>query len=97
MTRNPFKTSNKLSDPSGPRPDNSWLKYVTDSHLEWLMDTVDMQRRGVLMSREDAEHYAIIKEQAETFMARAKAEHWSEADKRARLLAWDDEYIVVGR
>ena len=77
------------------KPDNSWLKYVTDSHLEWLMDTVDRQRRGVLMSDEDAEHYNIIKEQAETFMAQAELEHWSEADKRVRRLAFHGSNIVV--
>jgi len=97
VTRNPFKTSNKLSDPSGPRPNNAWLKFVTDSHLDLLMELVDQQRRGQPLSKEDSHYYIAIKEQAEAFMEQAKTEHWSEADKRARLLAWSDEYIVVGR
>lgn len=89
--RPPAFSRDKTSDRSGR---NSWLKFVTDSHLEWLMDTVDRQRRGTLMNKEDVEHYAIIKEQAETFMARAKLENWSEADKRARMLAWHGSRIV---
>ena len=95
--RPPASSRNKASNKSNKSERagrNRWLKYVTDSHLEWLMDTVDRQRRGVLMSDEDAEHYTVIKEQAEAFMAQAKTEHWSEADKRARMLAWSDTYIV---
>ena len=78
----------------GPKPDNSWLKYVCDPHLELLMDLVDQQRRGVPLSREDSFHYIAIQEQAETFMARAKAEHWTEEDKRARMLAWQSSNLV---
>ena len=93
-SRNKGKSSNK-SNKSERAGRNRWLKYVTDSHLEWLMDTVDRQRRGVLMSDEDAEHYTVIKEQAETFMAQAEAGNWSEADKRIRMLAWHGSNIVV--
>ena len=84
------------SDPSGPRPDNRWLKYVTDSHLEWVMDIVDRIRRGEVLDDEDAECYSVIKEQAETFMALAKLENWSEEDKRIRMLAWHGQ-CMAGR
>ena len=90
--KHPWRQPAFSSDPSGPN--NSWMLFVCDPHLELLMELVDMQRRGVLMSREDAEHYAIIKEQAETFMARAKAEHWTEEDKRARMLASQSSNLV---
>ena len=73
--------SNKSGKPA-------WLKFVTDSHLEWLMDMVDRIRRHEALDDEDAECYSVIKEQAETFMARAKLENWSEEDKRVRMLAW---------
>ena len=102
---NPFKTSkppassrNKASNKfnkSERTGRNRWLKFVTDSHLELLMELVDQQRRGVLMSDEDAEHYTVIKEQAETFMAQAEAGNWSEEDKRVRMLAWHGSNIVV--
>ena len=58
------------------------------------MELVDMQRRGQSLSREDSFHYIAIKEQAETFMARAKLERWSEADKRARMLAWQSSNMA---
>ena len=67
---------------------NTWLKYVTDSHLEWLMDAIDRMQRGEVLNDEDAECYSVIKEQAETFMEQAKLENWSEEDKRVRMLAW---------
>ena len=91
--RSPFKAS----DPSSPKPNNSWLKFVCDPHLELLMELGDQQRRGELLSREDSFHYIAIKEQAEEFITQAEAERWTEEDKRARMLAWDDAYIVVGR
>lgn len=91
-----FNKSNKFyKDERSDR--NRWLKFVTDPHLELLMALVDQQRRGKPLSRTDSFHYCAIKEQAEDIMAAAKAEHWSEADKRARMLAWDDAYIVVKR
>jgi len=93
--KNPFKTSDKLSDPSGPSSGKpAWLKYVTDSHLEWLMDAIDRLERGEALDDEDAECYSVIEKQAETFMARAKLENWSEEDKRVRMLAWDGSGIV---
>ena len=79
------------------KPDNSWLKFVTDPHLELLMELVDQQRRGQRLSKEDSHYYITIKEQAEAFITQAAAERWTEADKRARMLAWDDAYIVVKR
>ena len=87
------KASNKFNK-SERAGRNRWLKFVTDSHLEWLMDTVDRHQHGVLMSDEDAECYTVIKEQAETFMAQAELEHWSEEDKRVRMLAFHGSNIV---
>ena len=89
--RPPAPSRNKSG---GPKPDNSWLKFVHDSHLEWLMDMVDRVERGEVLDDEDSEHYAIIKEQALTFMARAKAENWTEADKSARMLAWQSSTLA---
>ena len=72
---------------SRDKPNNSWLKFVCHPHLELLMSLDDQQRRGISLSREDNYHYIAIQEQAEEFMAQAEAEHWTEADKRARMLA----------
>ena len=80
--KNPFKTSDKSN-----KSDNAWLPFVCDSHLEWLMDMMDRMRRGEVLDNEDAEHYAIIQEQAERFMAQAEAENWTEDDRRLRM-AW---------
>lgn len=76
------KSSNKSN-----KPDNTWLKFVSDSHLEWLMDMGDRIRRGELLDAEDAECYTVIQEQAETFMTQAEAERWSEEDRRVHM-AW---------
>lgn len=106
--KNPFKTSkppafyrgksgNKSFNKDERSGRNAWLKFVTDPHLELLMELVDQQRLATPLSREDSFHYCAIKEQAEDIMAAAKAEHWTEADKRVRMLAWDDAYIVVKR
>ena len=76
---------------------SAWLKFVCDPHLELLMELVDQQRRGQRLSKEDSHYYITIKEQAEAFITQAAAERWTEADKRARMLAWDDAYIVVKR
>ena len=84
--KHPWRQPAFSSDPSGPN--NSWLKYVCDPHLELMMDLVDQQRRGQRLSKEDSHYYIAIKEQAEAFMAQARTEHWSEADKRARMLAF---------
>ena len=73
---------------------NTWLKYVTDSHLEWLMDAIDRMQRGEVLDDEDAECYSVIQKQAEKFMEQAKLENWSEEDKRVRMLAWDGSGIV---
>ena len=89
----PFNKFNK-DERSGR---NRWLKYVTGPHLEWLMDTVDRQRRGIRMNKEDSEHYNIIKAQAEEFMAEAMEQRWTDADKRDRSLALDDEAPMAGR
>lgn len=90
--RNPFKTS----DPSSPSSDNTWLKFVCDSHLEWLMDMIDRIRRGELLSDEDAEHYSVIQEQAETFMAQAEAGNWTEDERRVRMVNawWEDNHAT---
>ena len=77
----------------GPKPDNSWVKYVCDSHLEWLMSWVPIRttprgelQRGKELDVEDTERYNIIKEQAEMFMAQAKAEKWTEDERRVRMV-----------
>ena len=66
---------------------SAWLPFVCDSHLEWLMDAIDRIQRGEVLDAEDTEHYNIIKEQAERFMAQAEAERWPEDDRRLRM-AW---------
>ena len=93
--KHPWRQPAFSSDPSGPN--NSWMPFVCDPHLELLMELVDQQQRGELLSREDSFHYIAIKEQAEEFITQARTERWTEEDKRARMLAWDDAYIVVGR
>lgn len=71
---------------SSPKPDNSWLKYVCESHLEWLMDLVDRMRRGELLDDEDAFDYNSIREQAETIMTIAIAENWSKEECRVNMI-----------
>ncbi len=82
--RSPFKTSG-TSDGPGPKPNNSWLKFVTDAHLDWLMDMILRMQRGEVLDADEAECYNIIKEQALTFMAQAEAEHWSEEERLVRV------------
>ena len=94
MTQHRWRQPAFSSDPSGPRPDNAWLKFVTDSHLELLMELVDQQRRGQRLSKEDSHYYIAIKEQAEEFMAQAKREHWSQQDRRDRMLAWHSSNLA---
>ena len=89
----PFNKFNK--DERGGR--NRWLKFVTDPHLEYLMDMEDRVRRGELLDDEAVEHYNIIKAQAEEFMAEAFDQRWTDADKRDRMLALDDEAPMAGR
>ena len=98
VVRSPFKTSAfSRNKPSGPTPDNRWLRYVTDPHLSLLMSLVDQQRRGERLSREDSYHYCAIKEQAEDMMATADSEQWTEEDRRVRMLALDTEVPMAGR
>ena len=73
---------------------NTWLKFVCDSHLEWLLSFVAIRttpreelQRGEVLGVEDTERYNIIKEQAERFMEQAEAENWTEDDRRLRM-AW---------
>lgn len=88
--RPPAFSRDKSNKPGKP----AWLKFVTDSHLEWLMDAIDRMQRGELLDDEDAECYSVIQKQAETFMEQAKLENWSEEDKRVRMLAWHGSGIV---
>ena len=80
--RHPAFSRNKSN-----KPNNAWLPFVCDSHLEWLMDAIDRLQRGEVLDAEDTEHYNIIKEQAERFMVQAEAEGWPEDDRRLRM-AW---------
>ena len=74
------------SDPSSPKPNNPWIPFVCDSHLEWLLDMMDRLQRGEELDAEDTEHYNIIREQAYTFMAQAEVENWSEEERRVRMI-----------
>ncbi len=84
--RPPAFSRDKTSDKSGR---SEWLKFVCNTHLEWLMDMVDRVQRGEPLSDEDTEQYSVIREQAETIMAQAGAESWTEEERRECMVdAW---------
>ena len=84
--RSPFKTKNRPSKPNS----RTWVAFVNDSHLEWLLSWVPSNRQVTAeheMDTDDLERYNYIKEQAEELMAKLDAENWTEAVRRVRM-AW---------
>ncbi len=96
MTKHSWRQPASFRDKTHAPSDRSatWVAFVNDDHLLWLMEWIPggvpqlkHEREGgdrYVMDTDEFECYNHIKEQAEALMARPDAEHWTAAARTKR-------------